>query len=252
MINYCGFMNVKELATFTDGQRKIYKDRIKNIHDNYTEYLTTSVLLSKREDGSLHIIDGAHRVEVAKLMGIPKVPVIIFTGLTQQEEAKYFILHERSRKKISAQDLFAASINSGDETAIMIDRIVRANGYKVVEDSRRRSSFQTISAIKALERIVSKYGPDHLGKVLSFIGKTWVKDSTAIHTAFLEGVAKFLQKANASKSFDMEYCVEKFYTIITKQFLAKARNTDGNTAENLCSLMIEHYNHRLSKNKIAA
>lgn len=252
MISYCGFRNVKELASFTDGQRKIYKDRIKFIYDNYTIYLTNSVLLSKRNDGSLHIIDGAHRIEVAKLLNIPAIPVIEFTGLSQQEEAKYFMLHETSRKRISAQDLFAASMNAGYETAIAIDRIVRKNGYKVVEDSRRRSSFQTISAIKALERIMTHYGPEHLDNTLAFLAKVWPKDTTAIHTAFLEGVAKFLDRANAHKAFDMNYCVEKFYLLITKQILAKAKNQDGNTIENLCNLLVEHYNHRLSKNRIAA
>lgn len=65
-------------------------------------------------DNKFYIIDGQHRYTVAKAKGIASLPCIIFTGLTQNDEALKFARQQDNVNKLSAYDTFKANIACGN------------------------------------------------------------------------------------------------------------------------------------------
>ena len=67
-------------------------------------------------DNKFYIIDGQHRYSVAKAKDIADLPCIIFTGLTQQDEALKFAQQQDNVNKLSPYDTFKANVACGDES----------------------------------------------------------------------------------------------------------------------------------------
>lgn len=73
------------------------------------DFLTVSY-----RDNKFYVIDGQHRYSVAKAKGIEALPCIIFTGLTQQGEARMFARQQENVNKLTPYDTFKANIACGD------------------------------------------------------------------------------------------------------------------------------------------
>lgn len=86
-------------------------------------------------DGKFYIIDGQHRYMAAKYLGEKELPCIIFTGLTQKDEAIRFARQNRNAKKPSIYDEFKANICNGNDSIpeVKIDMQIKeiCDCYKV-------------------------------------------------------------------------------------------------------------------------
>lgn len=71
-------------------------------------------LVASYRDNRFYIIDGQHRYSVAKAKGIYDLPCIIFTGLTQSDEALKFAQQQDNVNKLTPYDTFKANIACGD------------------------------------------------------------------------------------------------------------------------------------------
>jgi hypothetical protein len=90
------------------------------------------LIVSRRRDDTLVIIDGQHRWQAAKRRGdIPDLPCCVFRYENEQEEARMFILANRSRRPISRLDDYFAAVAAGDEDALEIQQLVTDAGLKV-------------------------------------------------------------------------------------------------------------------------
>lgn len=65
-------------------------------------------------NNKFYIIDGQHRYTVAKAKGVVALPCIIFTGLTQNDEALKFAQQGDNVNKLSPYDTFKANIACGN------------------------------------------------------------------------------------------------------------------------------------------
>ena len=58
------------------------------------------ILVSEREDGSLWIFDGQHRVEALKILGELVWEVTIYSGMTLKDEATAFDYYKKVLKRM--------------------------------------------------------------------------------------------------------------------------------------------------------
>jgi ParB-like chromosome segregation protein Spo0J len=94
--------------------------------------LCSPLVVSRRSDDTFVIIDGQHRWLAARRRGdIPQLPCCVFRYENAQEEARMFILANRSRKPISRLDDYFAALAAEDEDALEIQQIVADAGLKV-------------------------------------------------------------------------------------------------------------------------
>ncbi len=76
-----------------------------------------TVLAVPHEDG-WRIIDGQHRVEAAKRLGIPTVPAIVVPEASVAEQAQIFLSTNLLRSKVNPYALFHARIAAGEQLAV--------------------------------------------------------------------------------------------------------------------------------------
>lgn len=126
--------------------------------------------VNKRADGSHYIMEGQHSTWAYRqwIGEGQKVQVWLYDGLTEEEEAEFF-LSLNNKKSIDAMARFKVAVTAGRETESDIDRIVRAAGCTV----NNSTAPNAISAVGALRRIYDRHGPETLAKTLSTINKSF-------------------------------------------------------------------------------
>ncbi len=103
--------------------------------------LCLPLVVSRRPDDTYVIIDGQHRWLAARRRGdILQLPCCAFRYESTQEEARMFILANRSRRPISRLDDYFAALAAGDEDALEIQQIVTDAGFEVARKESPASS----------------------------------------------------------------------------------------------------------------
>lgn len=90
------------------------------------------ILVSYRSDtGLFAIIDGSHRFEAARLIGMQTMVCQILTGLSVEQEALVFAAQNENCVRLTENDLLKAQVRAGDEIAIGFQNLCREFGIKL-------------------------------------------------------------------------------------------------------------------------
>lgn len=144
--------------------------------------------VNKRPDGSLFIMEGQHSTWAYKhFVGEgQKVQVWLYNGLTEQEEAEFF-LSLNDKKGVDGLAKFKVAVTAGRPDECDIDRIVRANGCTI-----GKSGGRGITAISALTTIYGRNGAANLGKTLRVIRDSF--DDGGFERPVLLGISMVLAR----------------------------------------------------------
>lgn len=119
-------------ATDGPGSRKIIVDMVKN----WDWSLCQPLVIARRDDGSLWILDGQHRHAGATERGdIPFLPCVILSSLDLQGEARTFVKLNTERQKLNQAQIFHGMLAAGDPDAKAVQLILDETGWKVVRSS---------------------------------------------------------------------------------------------------------------------
>ncbi len=131
------------------------------------------IYVSEREDGCCYIIDGQHRHQAVLdlKMGACEVPCAVYRNLTREEERTIFLLLNRERLPLSAQEAFAARAASGESLAGSMKDLLAMHGIRLVQN--RKPGVREIASVGVLEEIDSRWGEEMLGRVLEIFGQAW-------------------------------------------------------------------------------
>lgn len=89
-----------------------------------------AVLVTPAErPGHYLVLDGQHRVEAAKHIGIEDVPAVIVHTESVAEQASAFVRANLDRVTVNAFALHHARVVAGDETALDVERVCSAAGF---------------------------------------------------------------------------------------------------------------------------
>lgn len=128
-------------------------------------------LLVSYRDGVFYIIDGQHRWEAAKAIGIDHLPCIIFTGLTWQEEARIFAEQNKNITKLTPFDTFKANVACGDisypeiKTDLELKSICDRHGITVQKSTR----VKTLKSVTRGRDIINQVGAGGLEWIFTLI-----------------------------------------------------------------------------------
>ena len=143
--------------------------------------------VSKRNDGSLMVVDGWHRVLALREQQVDEweVSCQVYSGLTIKEEAQLYRLLNTTRKP-SPWDDFKAGLRSGDSECAAINRIAGRNGWRV-------SNFVgpgRVACVAALRNIFRKDdGALALDKALCDAKAAWGGNPTGVERYVLTGLS---------------------------------------------------------------
>lgn len=139
---------------------------VKRIAIRWDWGLCQPLIVAKREDGSLWVIDGQHRLASARLRGdIWDLPCVVVASRSADEEAKAFVALNRERRPLSKLDLFKAALAADDrEASIIMDALTDA-GLSVANTTNPDSwKPGQVSSIGGLEFVLKQHGEAVLGR----------------------------------------------------------------------------------------
>jgi hypothetical protein len=116
---------VSDLAIDPSYQRSTRVRASQRLIERIAQYwdwgLCQPLAVARREDGSLMVVDGQHRLEAARLRGdLAHLPCVITRFGNAGDEAAAFVALNRQRRPLAKLDLFKAALAAGEaeETAI--------------------------------------------------------------------------------------------------------------------------------------
>lgn len=144
------------------------------------------ILLSLRDDGRFAILDGQHRWEAAKILGVKEMIARVYIDLTYEEEAALYTIFARHMAQ-STMDRFKAGVEAGDPTCTAVAIAAARLGLKVTKDPGDGN----IQSVGKMIQIYERYGQEMLEIVLKTLYAAFGRKQSAYQAPMLWGVAVF-------------------------------------------------------------
>jgi hypothetical protein len=172
-------------------QRDLSERHVQRIAQDYDKFALGLISVSRRANGYVYILDGQHRVEALRRIGVGHVPIqcLVYEGITPPEEADVFYMQSKT-KRLSSVDIFRARLVAKEPIATEIAEIVGEFGYKI----NSNNSQDSIQAPTMMERIFTGHGPERLRKVCSIVKRIWTDQRVATPGYIFMGIDAFLNR----------------------------------------------------------
>ena len=197
-------------------------------------------------DGHYYIFDGQHRyygvLKRFKDNGYP-VTCKIYHGLSEEEEARLFVLFNISRKKMPAASLLKAQVAGGDEEAISFLEHTRGAGF-VIDPAKRVTCKCGIQAVDKAQKCYQTLGPDNYDRMLKLLMATWGGERWTITQNMLGGMCMFI-KIFGGKIEDQLF-IKQLKVVDETKLLKQAGNYYGmSKSVAYAAAIADFYNYRL-------
>lgn len=194
------YLPVSKLSIDPEVQRALEKPRVDRIVKNYSPAALGTLIVSRREDGTHHVVDGQHRLHATIAVGREESSMLclVHEGLSKADEAAMFRLYNNT-KAVSPFDKFRVRVIEGDEVAVTLNNILVSHGWKV-EQSKNSGSF---AAPAALEQV---YGgklngegttADICDTVIRVITESWGHDADGVRGELVKGIGLLFLRYNS-------------------------------------------------------
>lgn len=147
-----------------------------------------STLSCCADNGKFHVVDGQHRLALAKEYGVKALPCYVFSSDSVADEARAFAAIQMQRRAVLPVEYLRALVAAGDSDAMNIEAIALANGYRLAGGNAN----DVISAARALIKSYEVYGPDSLDRALYILRRAWRGASGSSAAGFIVGLARFV------------------------------------------------------------
>lgn len=234
-------------------QREVNEVRAREMAANFQPQSLGLITASKRADGHIYALDGAHRISAARLAKYDGLLATrLFENLTLQEEAGLF-LSLNSTRAVQAIDRFKVRITMGDPSAVAINKVLKHYGLAV--DWASNETRNIVSAVGTLEKVYKGAGvrpegeyPDLVDKVLSSIRRAYGDNTerTTFNRPMLEGLG--ILWATFGNRIDRERLTHVLQETVPRQITALSRTLrdakGGTLGEAAAETLHRLYNHR--------
>lgn len=189
-VKYGVSVKLTDLQVDPQAQRALNVNRAKSIAANIIEKALGVIVVSKRSDGSLWIIDGQHRVWAAKLAGLTHITAEVHSNLSLKDEAVLFMLNNNESQRVSAIDLYLVGLTAGSDLQVDVQNVLDKHGLKV----GIAPSTNVVAAVRCLEDVTRRYGTEALDRALTIAEAVWDRDGQSWEGTLLGGLGEFVGK----------------------------------------------------------
>jgi hypothetical protein len=133
---------------------------IRRIANGWDWRMCLPLVVSKRDDGTLWVIDGQHRLAAAILRGdIPFLPCCVGVYGSVADEAAMFVAMNRARKPMNRLDDFHAALAGGDPEAAEVKQLIVGAGFTVSRKTGSQSWMPgEVAFTSAIAKVLRKHG----------------------------------------------------------------------------------------------
>ena len=134
------WVDIARLSIDPSYQRSVEGPRSRRIIVGMTKSwnwsLCQPLVVSRRADSALFVLDGQHRLTGAReRKDILHLPCVILSGRSEQDEAATFVSLNTKRQKLSQADIFLGMLAAGDEEARTTAAILEDTGWRMIRSS---------------------------------------------------------------------------------------------------------------------
>ncbi|MBB1153468.1 DUF6551 family protein [Amycolatopsis dendrobii] len=191
-------------------QRSLDPNRVRKIADKLKRDALGTIIVSLRDDGTYHIVDGQHRAAAMKQCGLgdEMMDCKVFSGLSLSEEAELFRLYNDTRQ-MRPVIKFRVRVIEGDETAVLLHSILDDYGWKVTGASGNGFFL----AVNALEKIYDGAGRWDGGQaaacdtLINVLTTAWGHNKDGVRAELVEGIGLVILQYGETLDF-RKLCVE--------------------------------------------
>lgn len=192
--------------------------------------LCAPLVVSRRADETLTIIDGQHRwMAASQRRDIPQLPCCVFRYESTKEEARMFILANRARKPMNRLDDYFAALAAADEDALEIQQLVMESGLKVARNTSSTAwGPGEIAFTAAIANSIRKFGPAITSAILTNMAVAFPGQILRHGGAIFGGLTRIMSRPAAD--FDPDRLVSALQTRTSDEWGAFATNLKGGDA----------------------
>lgn len=137
--------------------------------------LCQPLIVARRVDGGLYVVDGQHRLAAARLRGdIWQLPCVVASYRNAEEEAASFVALNQQRRPLSRLDIFKAALAAGDDDARTIVGAIEAAGLRLASSSNLELSARgSLSNVGGLQKCLRSHGAAVLVVALDVLAQAY-------------------------------------------------------------------------------
>jgi hypothetical protein len=185
---------------------------IASIATKFDWRLCAPLVVSRRTDEALIIIDGQHRwLAASRRNDIPQLPCCVFRYANTEEEARMFILANRARKPMNRLDDYFAALAAADEDALEIQQLVMDAGLQVARNTSSTAWRPgEIAFTAAIANSVRKFGAAITSAVLTNMAVAFPDQKLTHGGAIFGGLVRIMSRPTLE--FDPDRLVSALQT----------------------------------------
>lgn len=238
-----------KLVSKQEYQRLIKTAHVKKIADNFDPNRFGEPLVNER-DGVYYLVDGQHRVAALVYMngGEPiEIHCTVLSGLSYKEEADLFARQDDGHLLQTGYGKIVALKESGDAAAIGFMLANSSLSLRIAAEDTSKGH-RTIRAAQTLYWLFTKYGAMTYHRVMRMVLETWKDDlNTPIPATVIKAVFLF------DKKYRNRYEEKRFIAKLSHEnpaaLVSSAKGLGGALNDNVMSLILGCYNHKLAVSK---
>lgn len=201
-------------STDNDASRRL----VASIAAKFDWRLCAPLVVSRRPDGVMAVIDGQHRTLAAKRRAdIPQLPCCVFGYSGPEEEARMFIAANRARKPMNRLDDFHAALAAADEDALEIQRLVTEAGLTVTRNTASAAwKPGEIAFTAAIATAIRKHGDAVVSGALTNLAEAFPEEVLHHGGSMFSGLIKILSAP--PEDFDPDRLFQALLTFKAEQW----------------------------------
>ncbi len=181
-------------ATDSEASRRIIAGMVKKW--NWT--LCQPLVVARRTDGSLWVLDGQHRLAGAIERGdIPYVPCVISSSLDHADEARTFVELNTRRQKLSQGQIFHGMLAAGDPDAKQVQQLLNDTGWRVMRNSNTASYKPgDLECAPMIVRMLAARGEPATRFALTVLRAAWPDKAVRQSATLIKAVVELFDQVN--------------------------------------------------------
>lgn len=179
-----------EIATLKidrDAQRTLNEKRAQDIAASLVHEAVGSIVVSRRANGDLYIVDGQHRTRACELAGVKAMKAEVHHDLDRAQESVLFLIKNRESHKPRPIDEYRVGLTGGVALFVDTDKVLKAHNLDIGS-----SSTNSVGAIQGILRITDRYGADILDRTFFVAEWAWGRSQETWDGMLLGGIGMFL------------------------------------------------------------
>lgn len=243
------WLPVQILTVDRSYQRSLESERSQQLVNRIAadfKWFAFQAILATRPPGqdTYLILDGQHRVEAARRVGITHVPAVVVEAATVAEQAAAFVRANLDRVAVTPYALFHARIAAGDENAVLLAAVCEESSLSIPKypiQAEQMSPGQTL-ALTAIKSWVSSLGDQASIRFLRTVAETWRDPPGQIRANVLLAIRDIVLATPGAQREDLRQKLKRVLASNSANTLeSKARNRKerygGTFKDNIAALI---------------